>query len=76
LSVRISDRQHAALTTERWAGFPLEQRILMIATEMNRAGKLFGSGNRGRLGMCEERILRPVDLTVETRNRPAGKKAG
>jgi hypothetical protein len=63
--------QHASLTSERWAQIPLEQQILMIANEMNRAGKLFGAGDRGRLGTCYERILRLVDLTVETRNRPA-----
>ena len=61
--------QHASLTAERWSAIPLEQRILMIANEMNRASKLFGVEDRGRLGHCYERILRLADLTVETRIR-------
>lgn len=61
--------QHASLTAERWSVVPLERQILMIANEMNRAGKLFAEEDRGRLGSCLERILRLVDLTVETRPR-------
>jgi len=32
--------QHAGLTEERWATFTLDQQILMIANEMNRASAL------------------------------------
>jgi hypothetical protein len=41
--------QHASLTPERWAGFGRDQQILMIANEMNRASRLFGADDRGRL---------------------------
>jgi len=61
--------QHALLTAERWSVIPLEQQILMIANEMNRAAKLLATQDRDRLGNCYERILRLVDLTVETRTR-------
>jgi hypothetical protein len=57
--------QHASLTRERWAAFTRDQQILMIANEMNRAGRLFGAENRGRLANAYERILRLADLTAE-----------
>jgi hypothetical protein len=63
--------QHASLSAERWSALPLEQQILSIANEMNRASKLFGAEDRSRLINCCERILRLVDLTVETNTKPA-----
>ena len=57
--------QHSSLTPERWAKFSRDQQVLMIANEMNRASKLFGPEDRGRLGNAYERILRLADLTVE-----------
>ena len=57
--------QHASLTPERWAGFGRDQQILMIANEMNRAGRLFGPGDRTRLANAYERVLRLADLTAE-----------
>jgi hypothetical protein len=32
--------QHSSLSPERWAGFSLDQQILMIGNEMNRAKRL------------------------------------
>jgi hypothetical protein len=58
--------QHGSLTLERWAAFTRDQQILMIANEMNRAGRLFGTENRGRLANAYERILRLADLTAES----------
>jgi len=57
--------QHASLTPERWAAFGRDQQILMIANEMNRASRLFGAADRGRLANAYERVLRLADLTVE-----------
>ncbi len=57
--------QHASLGLERWAGFSRDQQILMIANEMNRAGKLFGAVDRARLANAYERVLRLADLTIE-----------
>jgi len=57
--------QHASLTPERWAAFSRDQQVLMIANEMNRASRLFGPDDRGRLRHAYERILRLADLTVE-----------
>ena len=57
--------QHASLTLERWSAYSRDQQILMIANEMNRAGRLFGPCDRGRLANAYERVLRFADLTVE-----------
>jgi hypothetical protein len=57
--------QHAALTLERWSDFSRDQQVLMIANEMNRAGKLFGPADRDRLRNAYERVLRLADLTTE-----------
>ena len=57
--------QHASLTLERWSAYGRDQQILMIANEMNRAGKLFGAADRARLANAYERVLRLADLTVE-----------
>lgn len=59
--------QHAALTAERWSAFSLDQQILMIANEMNRAAKLFAAADRSRLLSSYERVLRLTDLTVQVR---------
>lgn len=61
--------QHAALTAERWSAFSLDQQILMIANEMNRAAKLFAPADQGRLLSSYERILRLTDLTVQVQRR-------
>src|SRR6266508_3718758 len=56
---------HAGLSPERWATFSLDQQILMIANEMNRAAKLMAPGDRGRLLSGYERTLQLTDLTVQ-----------
>lgn len=58
---------HASLTAERWARFTLDQQILMIANEMNRASSLGGVEDADARRACYERALRLVDLTVQTR---------
>jgi pantothenate kinase len=63
--------QHASLSAERWARFGLDQQILMVANEMNRARGLFAAADREALRRTYERVLRLVDLTVETRPRRA-----
>jgi hypothetical protein len=62
--------QHASLSPERWSAFSLDQQILMIANEMNRAARLLRPEDRTSLALSYERILRLVDLTVEVQRRP------
>lgn len=62
--------QHAGLDVDRWRRFTLDQQILMIANEMNRARGLMGPGDVDSLRRGYERVLRLVDLTVATASRP------
>jgi hypothetical protein len=62
--------QHASLTEERWSAFSLDQQVLMIGNEMNRARKLMAPEDRQRLQYCYERVLRLVDLTIRVHQRP------
>jgi hypothetical protein len=61
--------QHAGLTLERWASFTLDQQILMIGNEMNRAGKLPNPEDRERRANAYERALFLTDLTIEAHAR-------
>jgi len=61
--------QHASLSPERWARFDLDRQILMVANEMNRARSLFTDADHDALRRTYERVLRLVDLTVQTRPR-------
>ena len=61
--------QHGSLTYERWSAFSRDQQLLMIANEMNRGSKLLAPEDHPRLTATYERILRLVELTVETRPR-------
>ena len=63
--------QHASLSPERWSAFSLDQQILMIGNEMNRASKLFAPQDRERLRGCYRRALELVDLTVAVHERPS-----
>ena len=61
--------QHASLSSERWSSFSLDQQILMIGNEMNRAGKLTGPQDRVRRSSAYERVLNLTDLTVRVQHR-------
>ncbi|HVT16732.1 MAG TPA: hypothetical protein VHQ90_11215 [Thermoanaerobaculia bacterium] len=63
--------QHASLSPGRWSAFSLDQQILMIGNEMNRAMRLLRPADRASLLLAYERVLRLVDLTVEVQTRPA-----
>jgi hypothetical protein len=63
--------QHASLSPERWSAFSLDQQILMIANEMNRASRALSLAERASVHLSYERVLRLVDLTVEVQPRPA-----
>ncbi len=63
--------QHATLSPERWAAFSLDQQILMIGNEMNRASRLLSRDERPSLALAYERVLRLTDLTVEVQSGPS-----
>ncbi len=63
--------QHASLSPERWARFPRDRQLLMIANEMNRAANPTTAADRHSRALAYERVLRLTDLTVEVdRHRP------
>ena len=57
--------QHAGLSLERWATFTLDQQLLMIGNEMNRAVKQLEPEHREGLRRCYERVLYLADLTIQ-----------
>ena len=61
--------QHASLSPSRWSAFSLDQQILMIGNEMNRATQLIRREETAGLALAYERVLRLVDLTVEVQQR-------
>lgn len=61
--------QHAGLTPERWAAFTLDQQILMIGNEMNRAANLMGPSDRERIRNAYARVLALTDLTIQGQRR-------
>ncbi|MCU0725865.1 MAG: hypothetical protein MUE73_08775 [Planctomycetes bacterium] len=61
--------QHATLSAERWRDFPVDRQVLMIANEMNRAGKFLGPGDESRLRNSLERVLALTDLTIVVNDR-------
>lgn len=63
--------QHSTLDAARWTEFGIDQQILMIGNEMNRAKRFFGPGDLDRLRRGYERVLALVDRTVEAGPRPA-----
>lgn len=63
--------QHSSLSPERWAAFNLDQQILMIGNEMNRASNLMKREDHPGLRLVYERVLRLLDLTVEVQKRPS-----
>ena len=62
--------QHASLSPERWAQFSVDQQILMIGNEMNRAKRLIELRDWYGVHLGYERVLRLVDLTLEVQERP------
>jgi hypothetical protein len=63
-------RQHATLSLERWRAFSLDQQILMIGNEMNRARKALRAANRQGLRLAYQRILQLTDLTIAAQTKP------
>ena len=61
--------QHASLTPERWARFSIDQQVLMIANEMQRASGLLAPADRPSRQRAYERVLRLVDLTVAVQTK-------
>jgi hypothetical protein len=62
--------QHAGLTVDRWSHFSLDQQILTIGNEFNRARRLLADGSYESVRLAYERALRLTDLTISVNQRP------
>ena len=62
--------QHTTLDADRWARFTVDQQVLMIGNEMNRATRFLGEADRDGLRRGYERVLRLTDLTLGGSLRP------
>jgi hypothetical protein len=61
--------QHALLSDERWGMFTLDERVLIIGNEMNRATKWVRAGDIARLKNCYARVLNLADSTIRLQKR-------
>jgi len=57
---QVRPSQHALLSPERWASFSLDQQILMIGNEMNRASRWRSNEDWPGVPLSYERVLRLV----------------
>ena len=53
---------HKGMTPERWASFPMDRQILMVAGEFSRVQSLIGSVSIGAIRECYERAMELLDL--------------
>jgi len=66
--------QHSRLSSDRWAGFPYEQQILMIANEVHRTARLIDLGAWDRVHPGLERVLQLTDLTISCASSPTRRR--
>ena len=59
-------KYHKDMTVDKWKAFPFFKQILMVATELNRAGKLIKAEDFEETKRCYERAIELLCLTVET----------
>lgn len=56
---------HKHLEPVKWYSFPKPQQLLMIASELARAGKWMERNDPVAVQQCDERALELIDLTLE-----------
>jgi hypothetical protein len=63
--------QHTSLSIERWRSFTPDQRLLMIANEMQRVLASLSAEHARSRELGYERVLALTDLSIELAGRPA-----
>jgi hypothetical protein len=53
---------HKSMTPVRWAGYPMDRQILMVASEFSRAQNLIGATSLKAVRDCYERAMELLDL--------------
>jgi hypothetical protein len=66
--------QHASLSIERWRSFTPDQRLLMIANEMQRIVTCLSADRARSRELGYERVLALTDLSIELAARPAARR--
>ena len=66
--------QHTRLSSNRWAGFPYDQQILMIANEVHRTARVIDLGAWDRVHSGLERVLQLTDLTISCVRSPTQRR--
>ncbi|HBO84888.1 MAG: hypothetical protein A2073_01920 [Deltaproteobacteria bacterium GWC2_42_11] len=61
-------KHHKTLTKEKWLTFPFYKQVIMIANEMNRAGKWIEKNDFLEVRYCYERAFELLYLTISTLN--------
>lgn len=56
---------HKHLTIAKWVAFSKGQQLLMIASELWRAGKWMDRNDAFAVRQCDERAFELIDLTLE-----------
>ncbi|MBN1622470.1 MAG: hypothetical protein JW871_07765 [Endomicrobiales bacterium] len=59
-------KYHKTLTLDKWAAFPLSKRILMIGSEIQRAGSRISKNDFEEVNNCYARAFELIDLTVKS----------
>lgn len=57
-------KYHKTMTKDKWRSFPFYKQILMIANEINRAGKWIEKGDFIEVKSCYERAFELLYLTI------------
>jgi hypothetical protein len=60
---------HKTLTLEKWSGFPMFKRILMIGSELQRAKNLIVKNDTDETNRCFERAFELIDMTIESTDK-------
>jgi len=53
---------HKSMTPQRWATYPMDRQILMVASEFSRVHNLIGLASIGVIRECYERAMELLDL--------------
>jgi hypothetical protein len=56
---------HTGLDAEKWNAFPKSRQVLMIASELNRAGHWIERADAESMARCDERAFELIDLSVQ-----------
>ncbi|MBO4437366.1 MAG: hypothetical protein J5791_10850 [Fibrobacter sp.] len=63
--MQVENAQHKSLAAGRWAEMPLSLQMLNIGSEISRANRWKGKGNKEQTERAVFRALELLDLTID-----------